>query len=69
MPVPENSIPMVGAAGPFGYITMGGMYTNVKVRPKPVDVTADPGWYDHPAGTVARAVSAEQAARDGVRLT
>ncbi len=69
MPVPENSIPMVGAAGPFGYITMGGMYTNVKVRPKPVDVDQDPGWYDHPEGTVARAVSAERAARDGVQIS
>ncbi|WP_420454998.1 multicopper oxidase family protein [Rubrivirga sp.] len=69
MPVPENSIPMVGAAGPFGYITMGGMYTNVKVRPRPVDVDRDPGWYDHPEGTVARAVSAERAARDGVTLS
>ena len=50
MPVPENSIPMVGQAGPFGYITMGGMYTNLKVRPKPVNTDRDPGWWDHPAG-------------------
>lgn len=69
MPVPENSIPMVGQMGPHGYITMGGMYTNVKVRPRPVDVDADPGWYVNPPGTQARPVSAEQAARDGVRLT
>ena len=68
MPVPENSIPMVGAAGPHGYITMGGMYTNVKVRPKPVDVDADPGWYANPPGTQAQAVTPEQAARDGVRI-
>ena len=68
MAVPENSIPMVGAAGPFGYITMGGMYTNVLVRPKPVAYDRHPGWYDHPEGTVARAVSPEEAARDGVRL-
>ena len=26
MQVPENSIPMVGATGPFDYITMGGMF-------------------------------------------
>ena len=43
MPVPENSIPMVGAAGPFGYITMGGMYTNLLVREKPVDYDRFPG--------------------------
>ena len=32
MPVPKNSIPMVGARGPFDYITMGGMFTLLKVR-------------------------------------
>ena len=69
MKVPENSIPMVGAAGPFDYITMGGMYTNMLVREKPVDYDRDPGWYDHPPGTVAHAVTAEQAARDGVEIT
>ncbi len=69
VPVPDNSIPMVGSPGPFGYITMGGMYTNLKVRPKPVDYDTDPGWYNHPPGTVARAVTAAEAARDGIRLT
>ena len=69
MPVPENSIPMVGQAGPFGYITMGGMYTNLMVRPKPVAYDRHPGWYDHPPGTVARAVTPAQAAADGVRLS
>jgi FtsP/CotA-like multicopper oxidase with cupredoxin domain len=54
MQVPPNSIPMVGAAGPFDYITMGGMFTVLKVRKdqKPGDYK-DPGWYKHPAGTVA----------------
>ena len=69
VPVPENSIPMVGETGPFGYITMGGMYTNLKVRPKPVDYSRDPGWYDHPAGTVASPASAAQLARDGISLS
>ena len=33
MPMPPNSIPMKGAVGPFGdYISMGGMFTVVKVR-------------------------------------
>ncbi|MEL6615386.1 MAG: copper oxidase [Bacteroidota bacterium] len=68
MPVPENSIPMVGARGPFGYITMGGMYTNLKIRPTPVAYDRDPGWWDHPPGTVARAVSAERAAADGISI-
>ena len=69
MAAPENSIPMVGQMGPFGYITMGGMYTNLKVRPKPVSYDADPGWWDHPAGTVARAASAAELARDGVETS
>ncbi|MGB3544770.1 multicopper oxidase family protein, partial [Rubrivirga sp.] len=69
MAVPENSIPMVGQAGPHGYITMGGMYTNVLVRPRPVDVDRFPGWYDNPPGTQARPVTAERAARDGVQIT
>lgn len=33
MAVPKNSIPMLGAPGPFGYVDMGGMFTIVKVRP------------------------------------
>ncbi len=68
MAVPENSVPMVGAPGPFGYITMGGMYTNLIVRPKPVNTDRFPGWYEHPAGTVASRVSAAQASRDGVQI-
>ncbi len=68
MAVPENSIPMVGAPGLFGYITMGGMYTNLKVRPKTVDYDRDPGWYDHPAGTIAGPASAAQLARDGISV-
>ncbi len=32
MAVPANSIPMVGGYGPFDYITMGGMFTSLKVR-------------------------------------
>lgn len=54
MPLPPNTLPMTGGAGPFGSIEMGGMFTVVKVRSdqKPGDYT-DPGWYRHPAGTVA----------------
>jgi FtsP/CotA-like multicopper oxidase with cupredoxin domain len=32
MKVPRNSLPMIGARGPYDTITMGGMYTNIKVR-------------------------------------
>ena len=66
MPVPKNSIPMVGAPGPFSYIDMGGMFTIVKVR-EGISSYADPGWYRHPAGTVAvRATDAELRA-DGIK--
>ncbi len=52
MPVPENSTPMVGAPGPYDYITMGGMFTILKVRER---LTGSPGWYDTPPGTLATA--------------
>jgi FtsP/CotA-like multicopper oxidase with cupredoxin domain len=67
MPVPKNSIPMVGAKGPFDYITMGGMFTIVKVRENLTSYD-DPGWYRHPAGTVSDLASAEELRRDGVQV-
>ena len=66
MSVPKNSIPMVGAKGPFDYITMGGMFTIVKVREN-LTSYADPGWYKHPQGTVADLARAEELQRDGVQ--
>ena len=68
MPVPRNSIPMVGLQGPRGYITMGGMATLVKVRD---ELTAfdDPGWFQNPAETEARAARPEELERDGIELT
>ncbi|GMQ82991.1 MAG: copper oxidase [Rhodothermia bacterium] len=67
MSVPENSIPMVGAQGPFDYITMGGMFTIVKVR-KTLDSYDDPGWYAHPPGTVADLASVEELRGDGINV-
>ena len=54
MPIPDNTLPMMAGDGPFGAIGMGGMFTTVKVRKdqKPGDYR-DPGWYKHPAGSVA----------------
>lgn len=54
MPLPENTLPMMTGTGPHGPIGMGGMFSVVKVRDdlKPGDYN-DPGWYGHPAGTVA----------------
>ena len=59
MPGPENTIPMMGGVGPFGNLEMGGMFTVIKVRDRIARGYPDPGWYEHPRGTVAyRATSA-----------
>lgn len=65
MDVPDNSIPMVGAHGPHDYITMGGMFTILKVRDR-LNGTADPGWYQAPEGTQARAATTAELQRDGI---
>jgi hypothetical protein len=65
MPVPENSIPMVGAHGPFDYITMGGMFTILKVHPD-LQSYDGPGWYRYPKGTVADLATAEELRKDGI---
>ena len=67
MPVPENSIPMRGGPGAFGRIDMGGMFTILKVHPNLTSYD-DPGWYAHPAGTVARAATPDELEADGVEL-
>src|SRR5206468_24481 len=61
MPAPKNSLPMVGGPGPFDYIAMGGMFTVLKVR-EDLPNYEDPGWYQHPPGTVADMAS------DGIQL-
>ena len=67
MPVPENSLPMVGAPGPRDYITMGGMFTILKVRDR-LTGDGDPGWYDNPEGE-ARPARADELSRDGIDTT
>jgi FtsP/CotA-like multicopper oxidase with cupredoxin domain len=52
---PRNTLPMMGGAGPFGPIEMGGMFTLLKVR-EGITSYEDPGWYKHPPGSVARKV-------------
>jgi len=63
--IPRNSIPMLGGAGPFGYITMGGMFTILKVREN-LENYDDPGWYQNPPGTVADVAAADEMAADGI---
>ena len=54
MPIPDNTLPMMSGAGPFGPMEMGGMFTVVKVRAeqRSGDYT-NPGWYRHRKGEVA----------------
>ena len=54
MPLPDNTAAMMTGTGPFGAVGMGGMFSVVKVRKdqKRGDYS-DPGWYQHPPGTVA----------------
>jgi hypothetical protein len=67
MPYPRNTISMKGAVGPFGdYISMGGLLTIIKVRDRLTTYDEDPGWYQHPAGTVALRASDADLARDGI---
>jgi hypothetical protein len=67
MPVPKNSIPMVGGQGQYDPITMGGMFTILKVRDdlKSYD---DPGWYQHPPGTLASLATDNDMRRDGIDI-
>lgn len=67
MAIPDNSIPMVGAAGPYDYITMGGMFTILKVR-ETLNSYADPGWYAPPEQTLARKADAKSMRRDGIKV-
>ena len=60
---------MKGATGPFGdYISMGGLFTIVKVRDRLQSYDEDPGWYQHPPGTVAAKASEAELARDGITV-
>ena len=54
MPLPDNTLPMMGGTGPYGSMEMGGMFTTVKVRKDQARGDyKDPGWYTQPPGTQA----------------
>jgi hypothetical protein len=54
MPLPDNTLPMMTGFAQFGPVEMGGMFTVVKVREGlAAGDYKDPGWYQHPPGTVA----------------
>jgi hypothetical protein len=61
-PLPPNTLPMMTGTGPFGGIEMGGMFSVMKVRDGlAANDYADPGWYQHPPGTVAYEVDVASA--------
>ncbi len=52
--MPKNTVAMKGLTGQFGdYISMSGMMTVAKVRDRLKSYDEDPGWYQHPPGTLA----------------
>jgi hypothetical protein len=70
MPYPRNTISMKGATGPFGdYISMGGLFTVLKVRDGLKSYDEDPGSYNHPPGTVALKATDEELRRDGIDIS
>ncbi len=68
MPVPVNSIPMVGGHGQYDYITMGGMFTILKVR-EGITSYQDPGWYRSRPEEQADVASSSDLRRDGIDAT
>ena len=73
MAIPDNSIPMAKGRGGFSArISLGGMAGVLKVRNALADSmlekNEDPGWFDHPEGTVASQATAEQLARDDIEV-
>ncbi len=67
MPVPENSVSMLGFRGQFGQTILGSMVTTLKVRDK-AEGYGDPGPYDFPAGTVPGVASEADLRRDGIEV-
>jgi FtsP/CotA-like multicopper oxidase with cupredoxin domain len=65
MPGPKNTLSMMGGKGKHDIITMGGMFTILKVRDG-LTSFKDPGWYDNPRGTLASEASADHLRRDGI---
>ena len=67
MPVPPNSIPMLGGKGKHDTITMGGMFTVLKVRDG-IKSFEDPGWYENPTGTLASTADGDDLRHDGINV-
>ncbi|HTM43569.1 MAG TPA: multicopper oxidase domain-containing protein [Polyangiaceae bacterium] len=68
MPGPKNSIATAVFKGPHDVITMGGMFTIVKVRDHLESYDKDPGWYQNPPGTSAATAHPDDLSRDGISV-
>ncbi len=67
MTVPDNSIPMLGIHGQYGNTVLGSMVTMLKVRER-TNGYEDPGWFDHPDGTVSYRATEDQMRYDGITV-
>lgn len=65
MPIPSNSIPMLGYDGPFGQTVFGGMANILRVREK-TDNYQDPGPYPFPRGSIAGPATQGDLLRDEI---
>ncbi len=65
MPIPPNSIPMLGLDGQFGQTVLGGMANVLRVR-EGITTYEDPGPYHFPDGTVAESATKAELKRNGI---
>ncbi|MCK4934053.1 MAG: multicopper oxidase domain-containing protein, partial [Simkaniaceae bacterium] len=65
MPIPKNSIPMLGYDGPFEQTILGGMANILRVREK-TDDYKDPGPYAFPRGSISAPATQGDLLRDKI---
>ena len=65
MPMPQNSIPMLGAPGLHDYISMS---RSSRCANSWRSYNADPGWYQNPPGTQATVATKADLERDGIQI-
>lgn len=67
LPIPKNSIPMLGFKGQFGQTALGGMANILRVR-KHTDHYKDPGPYIFPKGSIAAPATKADLIRDQIQV-
>jgi len=67
LPIPPNSIPMLGFDGQFGHTILGGMANVLRVREK-TDNYQDPGPYVFPKGSIAGPATKAELLRDKIEV-